>query len=261
MSPSINDAIEALRVFYLDGGSLVLLFDYDGTLTPIVARPELARLAPRVRKLLLRLLAAARVHVGVISGRTLDDLKSLVDLPGLCLAGAAGMEFELGGERILHPAAGEIAAAVAELIRRLEPIVAEFPNAWIDDKRFACTVHYRGVAAERIAALRSRVCEAAGLAGDGMRIVEGPMALELVHAVGWHKGDAVRKIIEYLEEPRAMVVYAGDGGNDIDAYDAVFEVAGLTIGVGADAPPPARFHLPDPAAFHAFLDSLSTSLY
>ena len=66
MSPSIEDALEALRVLYLDGGALVLLLDYDGTLTPIVARPELALLAPDTRRLLAQLAALPRVHVGVV---------------------------------------------------------------------------------------------------------------------------------------------------------------------------------------------------
>ncbi|MBN1394136.1 MAG: trehalose-phosphatase [Pirellulales bacterium] len=262
MNPSIEDALDALRVIYLDGGELALLLDYDGTLTPIVARPEQAVLAPEVRRLLQRLADLPRVHLGVVSGRKLDELKTLVDLPGLCYAGAAGMELELGGKRVVHPRAETVAAATAELIERIEEPLAKYPGAWIEDKRFACTVHYREVAPERIDRLRACVEEIVRREDGGARIVEGPMALEVAPALGWNKGTAVRAIVDHLDAPpgRAMIVYAGDGGNDADAFEAVAAAAGITIGVGPDAPSTARFHLPDTAALHDFLFNLAAAL-
>lgn len=287
MSPSIEDALEALRVLYLDGGDLVLLLDYDGTLTPIVARPELALLAPDTRRLLAQLAALPRVHVGVVSGRKLDELKVLVDLPGLYYAGAAGMELDLNGKRIVHPRAEEAEAAAAELIARLTEAVSDYPGAWVEDKRFACTVHYRDVAAEQIDQLRGRVEEIAQWeeadclkngdcppnvwkgtvplfetipAGAGVRIVKGPMALEIAPDMGWNKGTAVRMILDHLDAPHAMVVYAGDAANDAEAFDAVAAVAGITLGVGPDAPSIARFRLPDPAALCKFLSRLAAAL-
>ncbi|MBU4399118.1 MAG: trehalose-phosphatase, partial [Planctomycetes bacterium] len=125
MNPSIEDALEALRVLYLDGGALVLLLDYDGTLTPIVARPELAILASDTRRLLAQLAALPRVHVGVVSGRKLEEVRALVDLPGIYYAGAAGMELDLNGKRIVHPRAEEAEAAAAELIARLTEAVSD----------------------------------------------------------------------------------------------------------------------------------------
>ncbi len=260
MSPSIEDALEALRVLYLDGGALVLLLDYDGTLTPIVARPELALLAPDTRRLLAQLAALPRVHVGVVSGRKLEEVRALVDLPGIYYAGAAGMELDLKGKRVVHPHAEEAEATTVELISRLTEAVSGYSGAWVEDKRFVCTVHYRDVAAEQIDQLRGRVEEVARREGDGMRIVEGPMALEISPDMGWNKGTAVRMILDHIDAPQAMVVYAGDGGNDADAFDAVAAVAGITLGVGPDAPSIARFRLPDPAALYEFLSRLAAAL-
>ena len=260
MSPSIEDALEALRVFYLDGGALLLLLDYDGTLTPIVARPELAQLAPDTHRLLAKLAALPRVHLGVVSGRKLEEVRALVDLPGIYYAGAAGMELDLRGKHIVHPRAEEAEAAAAELIARLTEAVSDYPGAWVEDKRFACTVHYRDVAAESIDQLRGRVKEVARREGDGMRIDEGPMALEIAPDMGWNKGTAARMILDHLDASQAMVVYAGDSANDAEAFDAVAAVAGITLGVGPEAPPAARFRLPDPAALHAFLNRLAAAL-
>ncbi len=129
LTPSLEHALEALRVLYLDGGGLALLLDYDGTLTPIVARPELATLAPDTRRLLGRLAVLPRVRVGVISGRKLDELQALVNLPGIYYAGAAGMELDLRGNRVVHPLAEKAEARTAGLISRLQEATAEFPGA------------------------------------------------------------------------------------------------------------------------------------
>ena len=60
----------------LNGAKRILfLTDYDGTLTPIVGRPELADLPDDVRRLMRRLARKRRFRLGVISGRTLGDLK------------------------------------------------------------------------------------------------------------------------------------------------------------------------------------------
>ncbi len=72
--------------------SVLLLFDYDGTLTPIVARPEIAILSDETRRLLSLLAGMDRFVVGVVSVRGLADLESLVAILGLVYAGNHGLE-------------------------------------------------------------------------------------------------------------------------------------------------------------------------
>jgi trehalose-phosphatase len=70
--------MEKLVSTHRAGCRLSLLFDYDGTLTPIVERPCLARLAQGTRDLLQALARVPGVGVGIISGRELTDLRHLV---------------------------------------------------------------------------------------------------------------------------------------------------------------------------------------
>nr|NIP73230.1 trehalose-phosphatase [Gammaproteobacteria bacterium]NIR30345.1 trehalose-phosphatase [Gammaproteobacteria bacterium]NIR98189.1 trehalose-phosphatase [Gammaproteobacteria bacterium]NIT63856.1 trehalose-phosphatase [Gammaproteobacteria bacterium]NIV20860.1 trehalose-phosphatase [Gammaproteobacteria bacterium] len=70
-----------------------LFLDYDGTLTPIVARPELAVLSEALRDTLRRL--ARRAMVAVISGRDLQDVRERVGLSELYYAGSHG--FDIAG--------------------------------------------------------------------------------------------------------------------------------------------------------------------
>src|SRR5579884_2335438 len=89
------------------GEKLVLLFDYDGTLTPFAEFPWLAKLTPRMRDLLAQLAALPRVYLGVVSGRRLDDVMQMVGLPGLYYGGLSGIELNLKGISLIHPAAAQ----------------------------------------------------------------------------------------------------------------------------------------------------------
>ncbi len=73
---------------------LFLLLDYDGTLTPIVARPEQAVCPPGVKSLLEKLRGSPRVLVAIISGRALEDLKEKVGVSGITYVGNHGLEME-----------------------------------------------------------------------------------------------------------------------------------------------------------------------
>jgi len=255
-----RDVVADLRAAGLRERPLVLLLDYDGTLTPIAPHPRLAVLAQDTRQRLAQLSDCPRVHVGVVSGRKLDELQALVGVPGLCFAGACGMELDLHGNHVVHPLAQEAAERVANLVVQLENAVANAPGAWVENKQLAATVHYRDAAAERIDPLRRQVIAMVGSCPQRWRIVEGPMALELTPDLGWNKGTAVQKILEHLGDPQALVVYAGDGENDGDAFEMVAALGGVTLGIGPDAPPTARHRLPDPAALAALLSRLAVEL-
>jgi len=75
-------------------GRLLLMTDYDGTLTPIVDDPADAILAEETREQLLRIARSARGSVAVISGRGLEDLKTRVSIPEVIYAGCHGLEIE-----------------------------------------------------------------------------------------------------------------------------------------------------------------------
>src|SRR5436190_1960409 len=71
--------------------NLLVAFDYDGTLAPIVATPERANMRPTTRRLLQRV--AQRYPCVVISGRSRDDLVGrLHDIPVVHVSGNHGLE-------------------------------------------------------------------------------------------------------------------------------------------------------------------------
>src|SRR5262249_5821144 len=103
MAATLRGGMERLGSAHRPGSRLALLFGYDGPLTPIVAHPALAWLGDGTRRLLGRLASTPGVGVGVLSGRSLCDLRHLVALPAVYYAGTGGLELDMLGERHSHP--------------------------------------------------------------------------------------------------------------------------------------------------------------
>lgn len=255
MSDSLPDLLMPLLAAYHSGEKLVLLFDYDGTLTPIVEHPWQAKLAPQTRELLAELAAQAHVHVGVFSGRQLDELEQLIGLPQLSYCGVSGIEIRIDGTLLVHPTAAASVPLIDEITRRLAAIERVYPGAWVEHKRYGFTVHYRGVEAALIEEVHTRILGFLESWSRQLRTVEAPLAVEVLVGGTWTKGDAVRKIIEQVGEP-AFVLYAGDAPNDREALDAATAHGGIALGVGPLAPPSATAHVEDPETLVRWFQAL-----
>jgi trehalose-phosphatase len=239
-------AVAARLVGELEARRPVLFFDYDGTLTPIVRRPEDATLSAAMRSLLREL--ARHVTVGIVSGRDLADVRKMVALNELYYAGSHG--FDVRGPRELrmqHEEARdrlpELDAAERELRRRLEAI----DGVRVERKGFAVAVHYREADEGDVARVEAAVDDAVGRY-DGLRKKGGKKIFELQPDVPWDKGRAVRWLLERLEltGPEVLPVYVGDDETDEDAF-AALSGDGVGIRVGPpDEPSGADYHLRDP---------------
>jgi trehalose-phosphatase len=252
---------EQLVAVYRGGHRLLLLVDYDSTLVPIAPHPEPAVLDRRSRRLLANLARLPRVSVGVISGRSLDDLEGMVGLDEVYYAGVSGLELELaGGTRFRHPAATQAVVTISQVLERLEAIVADLPGAWIENKQIGLTAHFRQLPVDLVPALRARVMHIVQEVSKPLRIVDGPMALEITPAGDCHKGRAVRAVLQCLGSVQATCLYAGDDANDADAFAEVAAGGGVCLGVGPQLPAGAQYRLDGPVHLMATLDDLYQEL-
>ena len=131
-------------------GSILLMTDYDGTLTPIVDDPADAILAEQTREDLARLARSPRARVAVISGRGIEDLRARVALDDVIYAGCHGLEIEGPNLLFRHPDALVQQAmlwAVGDVLVRRAPSVT---GMRVETKGLAVAVHYRHVAADEI---------------------------------------------------------------------------------------------------------------
>lgn len=259
MNELLTDVLSKTAAAYRAGDQLLLLFDYDGTLTPLAAYPWLAQLAPQTRELLACFAALPRVHVGVLSGRRLHELEHMVGLPGLFYSGLSGIELNLKGTISIYPPSLEGVHLIDEVSRRAAKIERIYPGAWIEHKQYGFTVHYRGVAASLAETARFRILRFLHRWSHHLRIVEGPQAVEVTVEGARTKGDAVRAIKKHVGEP-VFVCYAGDGANDREAFAAALSSGGIALGVEPLAPRLAPSRLANSPALLEWLSLLLRAL-
>jgi len=164
--------------------------------------------------------------VAVLSGRALPDVTALVGLPQLVYAGSHGFDIAgPGGLRFeLDPDIPETIAAAA---RRLAGDLAVIPGVLVEPKRFAVAVHYRLVDERELPRIEAGVD--AALAGHpALKKAYGKKVFELRPAIDWHKGKALRWLMERLDGPDFLPIYLGDDDTDEDAFR---EIAGRGIGI------------------------------
>ncbi len=243
----------------LAGKRASVFLDYDGTLTPIVASPELALLSQRMRAILLAL--AARCSVAIVSGRDLADVKRLVGLDNIVYAGSHGFDISgPNGLSVRHKDSAAFREAVKQAAKMLASAVAPIKGALVEPKRFAVAVHYRQVGdadVPRVEAVVDDVLKAV----PELRKTYGKKVYELRPRFDWDKGKAVRWLMEALGQAGADVVpfFLGDDFTDEDAFAALADI-GVTIFVGAPHRTVARYTLADTDAVATFLSRLTRVL-
>jgi trehalose 6-phosphate phosphatase len=199
-------ATDALVPFREAPESSALIFDVDGTLAPIVPRPELAAVPPEVRAELASL-ASRYLLVGFVSGRPGAEAERIVGVPGARYVGNHGLELDARA-------------------RALAPAIEAFRDSVdleVEDKGLTLTYHFR--TAENELAARAELEEIAGRArAEGLIPRWGRKVLEIRPDVEADKGTAVLALIRESGARRAL--YAGDDTTDLDAFTALSE-AGL----------------------------------
>ena len=222
---------------------MLLLFDYDGTLTPIVLRPQDAVLPAEVDRLLRSLVAQPRYIVGIVSGRSLEDLHLLANIPGLIHAGNHGMEIRGHGLDFTHPGAVADRGILDQADRQLREALDTVPGVIVEHKGLTLTVHYRAVDDSRVDDVESAMVRVTSdLVGSGdLRLTRGKRVVEVRPAVPWDKGKAIEKIWEECGGS-PLPVYFGDDLTDEDGFRAVQDMGGVAVFVGPSREGTVAFH-------------------
>ena len=249
---ALGSGIDLARL--LENKRPAVFLDYDGTLTPIVARPDLAILDEAVRHTLAAL--AKRCPVAIVSGRDRSDVQRLVGIDGLIYAGSHGFDISGPGLHTEHGAAylPDLDDAEAELRRSLNHI----RGALLERKRYSLAVHVRGLPPDARLAAEAAV-DAALSHHARLRKGTGKMVFELLPRLDWHKGKAVLHILDALPFPAAEVlpIYIGDDRTDEDAFAALAGRGASILVAESPRPTAAHYTLRNPDDVHRFLERLS----
>lgn len=213
----MNDALTGFRQELAPRLSRTLVaLDFDGTLAPIVERPEDARALPAAADVLSEL-AGKVAQVAVVTGRPAADavrLGGLDGVPGLVVCGHYGLERWEGGR--LHTPSH--AAGVDEARRRVMALVNGREGVTLEDKGHSVAVHTRQARDPRGALDDIRPQVSAVARDTGLDVAPGRFVLEL-RPVGTDKGTTIRELA--AEVSATAVVYAGDDLGDVPAVDAI----------------------------------------
>jgi trehalose 6-phosphate phosphatase len=222
---------------------VLLAFDFDGTLAPIVRDPNTAALRAKTRTLLARV--AKLYPCVVISGRARADVtKKVAGVRLRAVIGNHGME----PSRNLRGAQWLATLWQAQLASTLPKI----PGVVVEDKGPSLAIHYR-LARSRAAVRRHILIAAADL--HDARIVEGKMVVNIVPADAPDKGTALVRLCKRLHCESA--IYIGDDENDEDVFALASDGRLLGIRVGCSRRSQAAYFLPSQANIDALLVELA----
>jgi trehalose 6-phosphate phosphatase len=215
-------------------------FDFDGTLAPIVDRPERAGMRARTRKLLGGL--AALYPCVVVSGRARSDV--LGRLRGVKLAGVIGNH---GAET--DGTGGKPRRRVKQWRDALEADLLALPGVWVEDKGLSLAVHYRE-STNKLAARKRILAAATDL--KLARVFGGKQVVNIVMDNAPHKGDALAA--ERIRLKCTGILYIGDDDNDEDAFALKGDVVPVRIGRKRDSH--ARYYLRNQVEIDTLLELL-----
>lgn len=241
---------------------IMLFLDYDGTLTPIVERPELAKLPSHTRTILKELAGQKEIKIILISGRSLSNLKELVRIPNLIYIGNHGFEFEGPKIHYIHPNALDAIKQLSALELQFKKAFEAFPEILIENKKLTLSIHYRNLEPEKIERAKSIFLKLAEphVRNSDLSIAEGKKVWELRPQTQWNKGTTViwlvaRVLFQDAEHP--LPLYIGDDITDEDAFK-VLKHKGITVKVtqSADEISQADYHLKSPDEVVQFLKYL-----
>ena len=228
--------------------SAALLFDFDGTLSPIAARPQDARPADGAVEV-LRGLRRRAASVTIVSGRREQFLRSQLPVDGLDVVGLHGVD----PDHRMPP----------DVVEAVRSIAAGEPGAVAEEKLATVAIHVRQARDPDAAAARIEPLMAALAQRHGYRVLQGRRVLELVPP-GAGKGDVVARIVRRDGVDAAL--YAGDDLGDVPAFTALEEAAARGVAicrvavVGDETPPALRdradLRVPGPDALVRLLRDL-----
>jgi trehalose-phosphatase len=254
----------------LAGRSPILLcLDYDGTISELVSRPDLARPVEGVvasLKALARL--RARAAVAIVSGRPVAELRRMTGLGSeVMFAGVHGLEIAAGSSEAGSHNVGDdlrvvedVARSALELDRVREWLAQNVPadaGFEIEDKRLAVALHYRNARRDAATALCARFEEFVRANAPQLRAAHNIMVVEALPAAA-SKGNALRTLGQQAGSA-FLPVYFGDDRTDEDAF-AELVSRGVGVLVGAARPSLARWRVAGPADVARILSALATAL-
>ncbi|MEP9411963.1 MAG: trehalose-phosphatase [Candidatus Brocadia sp.] len=242
---------------------IILLTDFDGTLTPIREHPDLAVLSEEVRQILQNFSRSRTFFPGIITGRSLRQIKKLVNIPGILYAANHGIELEGPGIRFSSSEAKKARCNLWHIYMRLFKSLRHIEGVYLEDKGYTISLHYRLVKkasdVEFITKTLTGIIQPY-LERKILSMSRGKMVYEIRPPVKWNKATTIQWLLTNyfpLEfSGNALLIYLGDDQADIEVFTALSGKR-LMIFVGTPSDTSAAdYFVNSPEEVKAFLEIL-----
>ena len=214
---------------------LWLFLDYDGTLAEFAPTPEHVQPDQQVIDLLSRLVKSPKMHLCIISGRRLSQVKELISVPGILMAGTYGIELLTPEGQSVDRLDYQTIRPVLETIKPIwQGLIGDLQGFYLEDKGWSLALHAR-FADESEAA---KVLEAAKLAAskninsNDFRLLGGHKFMEVGPQIA-DKGQTVDYILDHYAWQGALPIYIGDDDKDERAFGVIHQHGGIAVLVAA----------------------------
>ena len=224
------------------GAGVLLLFDFDGTIAPIVGDPLKAEMLPHWRDWLVALMRKNNIEVGVVTGRAQPDAKDRVRIDRMLIASDHGYEIWRGHKK-LFSIGSEFTAKMKKLGAAVYKKFGSIPGVSIEQKDYSVALHYRHVDVKKQNWLVKEYMEMIRpiLKEQNLELMKAKKLFEVRPKKFWDKGKSSKWIWENIA-PRYLPVYFGDDTTDEDAFRELKKV-GITIRVGLKKSSNAEYYV------------------
>lgn len=226
--------------------TVILMLDYDGTLTPIISSPEKANLPKESKKLLLKISKKNKFYVAIISGRSLISIKEKIGLSNVIYAGSHGLEGNILGEKYLCPIDKKHHDAIRNILKKLRSIKNKFPGSLIENKKLTLSFHYRNIDYKKIDEFKLKVNSLLRpfIKDKLIKVLPDKKVFDISPNVNCNKGTFTRLVLNRINSKtntKPIAVYIGDDITDETAYKALEKQ--ITIKVGQEEKTNAKYNL------------------
>src|SRR3990172_3967651 len=142
---SLFENIKAVNEILNEREKTILLTDFDGTLTPIRKHPDLAILSEEIRQILIKFSHDKTIVLGIITGRSLKQIKKLVNIQDVLYVANHGIELSGTGIKYTCPEAKKARSTLRHIYMKLLKSLRNIKGIYVEDKGLSVSLHYRTV--------------------------------------------------------------------------------------------------------------------
>ncbi|RZS65952.1 trehalose 6-phosphate synthase/phosphatase [Agromyces ramosus] len=231
IAPGVSDPLQAAISTLASTERLLVALDFDGTLAPLVDRPEDARATDRSRAAIERLAVADDTRVAIVSGRALASLDEVASPPdGTLLSGSHGVELQLDPAGVTIDLRDSEMAKLERLSSIVEEVAAGADGAWIERKPAGLALHTRRLSTTAGTALQHSARDKVEAELLGITVRTGKAVLEFAVRSS-DKGESLARLRQHVGA--TATIYIGDDVTDEDAFAALDDDdVGVKVGQG-----------------------------